>query len=144
MSSSVNCGSAGNCSVTSDSTITGLTFIGNTIHFIASGPPGTTAFANITVPKSAIQNVNQVSVSVDNTPLANSAFSVTARGSLYLVYFKFTFHSTVDIALNLQSNTQASPLIAPEIMYGLIIVAAIIAGSALVVLRKKGKSTTAN
>ena len=56
--STVSCGHDLSCSVQSSAALSNVKFAGNTIHFTATGPAGTQGYANVTVPKAAIPNIN--------------------------------------------------------------------------------------
>ena len=112
--SQVECGHNLSCAVQSNATLTKIRFAGNTIHVEADGTPGAYGFANVTVPKPSIPNINQLHVFVDNNKLSSSAVTITSNSTTYFIYFTFTFHSPVLIDIQL-----ATPESAPSLILGL-------------------------
>jgi len=94
------------CVIQSNATLSKISFAGTTVHVEADGTSGAHGYANATVPRSEIQNTNQVQVIVDNSKLDRSALMITSNSSDYFIYFTFTFHSPVliDIQLGTPQN----------------------------------------
>ena len=119
---------------------------GNTLHIEADGPHGAHGYANVTVPKSEIPNIDDMHVFVDNNKL-NSGVTITSNSTAYFVYFTFTFHSPVkiDIQLSAPQQTPNAPTflgIDQTLFYEIIggIIAAIVIVSAVVVVTRRRKT----
>jgi hypothetical protein len=120
-------------------------FAGVTIHAEADGPKGAHAYANITVPKSAVPNIDNLHVFVDNSPLSSSDVTITSNSTDYFVYFTFTFHSPVQIDITLAPPQKAANLtlgVDTNLFYEIVagVIAAVILVSATFVIRGKGRS----
>jgi hypothetical protein len=145
--SMVSCGHDLSCSVQSNATLSNIRFAGITLHVEADGPPGAHGYANVTVPKTAIPNISNTHVFLDNTKLASSDVTITSNSTDYFIYFTFTFHSPVLIDIQLTAPQPAvnaatilglDPTLFDEII-GALVAVVIIAVSAKVVLRRRGK-----
>jgi hypothetical protein len=143
----VNCGHDLSCSIQSNATLSNIHFAGNTIHADADGPPGAHGYANITVPKTAIPNIDNIRILVDNSPIRNSCSScvtITSNSTAYFIYVTLTFHSRVliDIQLTVPESTPNAPTILgldPTLFYGLVaVMIAIVVVLAVVVYRRSG------
>jgi len=117
-------------------------FAGNTIHFTATGPAGTQGYANVTAPKAAIQNNDELHVFVNRTPINSSAVIVTSDSTNYYIYITFTFHSAVDIDIQLVPTPAPPPTIFgldPTVFFGAtaVVIAIAVAGVVVAIRRKK-------
>src|SRR5229473_2047618 len=76
-----------------DATVTN--FSGNTIqlNFTVSGKIGTTAFANVTIPKSAVPDISNLQVTLNGTPVSPNPI-INSNSTAYFIYFTFTFQSS--------------------------------------------------
>src|SRR5207253_8074869 len=143
--SSVSCGHGLSCSVLSNATLSNIKFAGNTIHVEADGPHGAQGYANVTVPKSDVPQIDTLHVFVDNNKLSTSSVTITSNSTAYFIYFTFTFHSPVliDIQLTAPENTAPAPILGldPTLFYGLIgLFAIIVVALAAFTVRKRRKS----
>ncbi len=77
------------------------------LSFTATGQTGTTAFANVTIPKSALPNINALQVRINGTIVTPT---ITSNSTSFFVYFTFTFHSAIIIQIQLVS-TSAAPVL---------------------------------
>jgi hypothetical protein len=132
----------------SNATLSNVKIAGNTLHIEADGTPGAHGYANVTVPKSEIPNIDDMHVFVDNSKL-NSGVTVTSNSTAYFIYFTFTFHSPVkiDIQLSAPQQTPNAPTILgidQTLFYEIIggIIAAIVIVSAVVVVARRRKTKT--
>ena len=146
--STVSCGHDLSCSVLSNSTLTNVKFAGITIHAEADGPRGTHGYANITVPKTAIHNIDNLHVFVDNSKLARSDVTITSNSTDYFIYFTFTFHSPVqiDIQLTTPENTPSlilgfDPTLFYEIVGALVTVFAVIIAVTVMATRRRSRAS---
>jgi hypothetical protein len=101
------CGTGCTATVSSDATITNFTGNSTQLSFIASGQSGTTGFANITIPRSAVPNIGALRVTINGTVVVPT---ITSNSTDYFVYFTFTFHSTFAIQVFL-IPTSANPVL---------------------------------
>ena len=147
--STVSCGHYLSCSVQSNATLSNIRFAGITIHVEADGPSGAHGYANVTVPKTAIPNVGNMHVFVDNNKLTSSAVTITSNSTDYFIYFTFTFHSPVLIDIQLTSPapelTPSAPKIFgldPTLFYQIIgaLVAAVIVISAVLLTMQRRRT----
>ena len=119
-----------------------------TIHVEADGPSGAHGYANVTVPKSNIPNIDQLHVFVDNSKLSSSAVIISSNSTDYFIYFTFTFHSPVliDIQLTAPELIPNAPTIlglVPTLFYEIIgVLAVIVIVSAVLVLRRRRRTTS--
>ena len=141
--STVGCGHDLSCSVKSNSTLSNVKFAGNTIHFEATGSPGTLGYASVTVPKSNIPNINELHVFVDNSKLGSSSVTITSDSADYFIYFTFSFHSPVEIDIQLTNIENAPTLILgvdPTLFYEMVgALAVIVIVAAALVYRRSRK-----
>ncbi len=143
----VGCGHDLSCSVRSNATLTDIRFAGVTVHVEADGPSGAHGYANVTVPKTAIPNIDNMHVFVDNDRLASSAVAITSNSTAYFIYLTFTLHSPVliDIQLAAPQPVANAPNILgldPAVFYKIIgALVVIVIVSAALVLRRRGRST---
>jgi hypothetical protein len=88
-----NCGTGCPAAILSDATVTNL--LGSTVQlsFTVSGKTGTTAFANVTIPKSAVPDITKLRVTLNGTALSPSPI-INSNSTAYSIYFTFTFHSS--------------------------------------------------
>jgi hypothetical protein len=143
----VICGHDLSCSVQSNATLSDIRFAGITLHVEADGPPGAHGYANVTVPKTAVPNISDTHVFLDNQKLASSDVTITSNSTDYFIYFTFTFHSPVLIDIQLttpQPAANATTILGLDstLFYeiiGALVAVVIIALSAAVVLRRRGK-----
>ena len=116
------------------------------VHLEADGPSGAHGYANATVPRSEIQNTNQVEVFVDNSKLDRSALIITSNSSDYFIYFTFAFHSPVliDIQLGTPQNGANQILgVDPIIFYGLVgVVLVLLVGASVAYRTSKHRPRT--
>ena len=84
------CGTGCTVTVSSDATVTNFTSDSTQIGFTASGQSGTTAFANATIPKSAVPNISLLQATINGTLVTPT---ITSDSTNYYVYVTFTFHS---------------------------------------------------
>ncbi len=101
----VDCGRGEFCSIQSNATLSKISFAGVTIHAEADGPSGAHGYANVTIPKPNIPNINQLRVFVGNSNLSSSVIK-SSNSMDYFIYFTFAFHSPVliDIQLSAPEN----------------------------------------
>jgi hypothetical protein len=144
--STVSCGHNESCGVVSNATLSNVKIAGNTLHIEADGTQGAHGYANVTVPKSEIPNIDEMHVFVDNNKL-NSGVTITSNSTAYFIYFTFTFHSPVkiDIQLSAPQQTPNAPTILgidQTLFYEIIggIIAAIVIVSAVVVVARRRKT----
>jgi len=93
--------------VSSDATIANFTANSTLLSFTATGQTGTSAFANVTIPKSAVSNIIALQVRINGTVVTPT---ITSNSTSFFVYFTFTFHSTFLIQIQLVS-TSAAPVL---------------------------------
>jgi PKD repeat protein len=85
-----------NATVEGNVTITNVLVTKNTLHFDASGPPGSTGWINVTFP---MVNTTNLKVFINNEKLTPPPFPIiTTNGTHYFIYFEFTL-STKSIAI---------------------------------------------
>src|SRR5207253_7083959 len=143
--SSVSCGHGLSCSVLSNATLSNIKFAGNTIHVEADGPHGAQGYANVTVPKSDVPQIDTLHVFVDNNKLSTSSVTITSNSTAYFIYFTFTFHSPVliDIQLTAPEPTPNAPTIFgldPTLFYeviGALVSAVVVISVVLLTLRRR-------
>jgi len=123
-------------------------FAGITIHAEADGPKGAHGYANITVPRTAIPNIDNLHVFVDNSKLARSDVTVTSNSTDYFIYFTFTFHSPVqiDIQLTVPENAPSlilglDPALFYEIVGALVAVFVVIVALAVMATRRRSRAS---
>lgn len=88
--------------VSSNSTISGLAFnaTGEVLSFGASGPTGTTGYAQITILKSIVIDPMSVAVLVDNNP---APYTITSIDDSWLLTLNYT-HSTHQVQIDLSAT----------------------------------------
>ncbi len=143
----VGCGHDLSCSVQSNATLSNIRFAGVTVHVEAVGPSGAHGYANVTVPKAAIPNIDNVHVFVDNSKLSSSAVVISSNSTDYFIYFTFTFHSPVVIDIQLTTPENAPNLILgldPRIFYGIVsaIAVVLVVGASVAYRSSKHRSRT--
>jgi hypothetical protein len=119
--STFDCGYDLTCSVRSNAALSNVRFAGNTIRFTATGPSGTQAYANVTIPKAAIPNLQDLHVRVNHNSIDDSAMIVTSDGTNDYILIRFRLHSAVDIDIELAPAADLSPTIFgldPPILFG--------------------------
>jgi outer membrane protein assembly factor BamB len=86
--------------VSSNSTLSGLAFnaTGKVLSFTASGPSGTTGYAQITLSKSIVADPTGIAVSVDNSSVS---YTITSLDDSWLLTLNYT-HSTHRVAVDLK------------------------------------------
>jgi len=89
-------------SVTSNSTVTSLAYNATTneLTFTISGPPGTTGYAEIFIPKNLLKDLSVLTVSFDGNLINYTSSSVKDFWVLHFVYS----HSTHNVKVSMQSN----------------------------------------
>ena len=98
-------------SVTSNSTLTSLTFDSTTneLSFGVSGPSGTTGFAEVCIPQSLIPDISKLNVMLDGVTINHNSVS---EGNVWLITFTYHHSShTVVIALGSTSTVPEFPSI---------------------------------
>ncbi|MEM3697185.1 MAG: hypothetical protein QXQ94_06770 [Candidatus Bathyarchaeia archaeon] len=98
-------------SIVSNSTITELTFnsTSKTITFTVSGPTGTIGFANVTIAKSLIQDISNLTVHLDGTQID---YIYVSNEDAWLVHFTYSHssHKVVILLNSLSIKPQEHPL----------------------------------
>jgi hypothetical protein len=128
-------------SVSSNSTITQFAFnsSSNELSFIVSGPPGTTGYVDIYIPKSLISDVSNLKAYIDGNQIT---FTSQSETDSWLISFSYP-HSTHLVTMDLGNAVQpSSGMLNPDwTTYGIAIaVVAVIAGIATVfVTMRKAK-----
>jgi YVTN family beta-propeller protein len=142
----VSCGHDLSCAIQSNSTLSNARFAGNTIHIEAEGPTGSHGYLNATIPKSAIPNIDNLLVFVDNSKLISSALTINSNSTDYFIYFIFVFHSPVliDVQLVAPSSSPSAPSpnifgLEPLLFYTVIAVIIAIVGSIAVVAYRRSE-----
>jgi len=126
-------------SIVSNSTITGLAFnsTSKTITFTVTGPTGTTGYTNVTIAKTLIENISELTIYLDGNQID---YTFTSTEYTWLIHFTYT-HSTHKVTILLSSlNTDSSskfPLKAPAAFSGILIVII-----AIILARKKFMKNT--
>jgi hypothetical protein len=113
--------------IISNSTITELTFDSTTktITFKVSGPEGTIGYTNVTIAKTLIQNIGELTIYLDGNQITYTFFSTEYT---WLIHFTYT-HSThkVTILLTpLNNNSQPVPYLETAAAFGGILIAIIV------------------
>jgi len=114
----LKCGGDSDCNIESDAPLSNANFAGHIMHFTMTGDAGTTGAANVTIARSAVPDINRIKVSVDHNELSKSDITITSDGNNYHIYFKVTFHSNVDVDIDLNPATTILGL-DPTIFYSL-------------------------
>ena len=119
-----------------------IRFAGVTVHVEADGPSGAHGYANVTVPKSNIPDINQLHVFVDDSKLSSSAVIVSSNSTDYFIYFTFTFHSPVRIDIQLTASAPVPNLILgldPTIFYEIVGALAVIVIVAVALVYRRSR-----
>ena len=117
-------------SVVSNSTVSALAFNSTSkeLSFSVSGPNGTVGFVDITIAKTLITNIADLSVYLDGTSLN---YETTSTADSWQLHFTYT-HSTHDVVVNL-GKTVISDGSEPEPFPTALVVAAASVGAVAVV-----------
>jgi hypothetical protein len=117
--------------LTSNSTITQFLFNpdNNQLSFTASGPSGTKGYVNLYIPKTLINDINQLQAYIDSNPIT---FTTESKGDSWLISFSYS-HSTHQISIMLASDSTIPEY--PTIYLTIAIMA--IAATAMLFLKKK-------
>src|SRR4029077_18925629 len=107
----LNCGASEDCDIESDSPVSNSNYDGHTIHFRVDGIAGDTGAANVTIPKSALPDISKLKVFVDHEQLSGADVTMSSDANNYYIYFKFTFHSPVQIDIQITTPENAPTLI---------------------------------
>ena len=93
-------------SVVSNSTVSALAFdsSSNMLRFTASGPSGTTGFANVNVAKTLVGNIANLKVYLDGAALQYQAKSTADS---WILTFNYS-HSTHNISIDLGTRPSSS------------------------------------
>jgi hypothetical protein len=142
------CGSFGTCLIVSDASISNPSYNGGTIHFAATGLSGLSGFANVTIPRTATSDVGNTHVLVNGAILSGNSVTTTGNGIDYFIFFNFTFHSPVNVDIELSQLNRSSNLfgISSIFIYAGIVGIAIATIGVVAVLgvrRKKSRAMTA-
>ncbi|MGD6852048.1 MAG: hypothetical protein ACQCN6_08320 [Candidatus Bathyarchaeia archaeon] len=99
------CDSQSLFSVTSNSTLSGLSFdsASKQLSFSVSGPTGTTGYFDINIPKTLISDVSGLQVNLDGTAVH---YDLQSQGDSWLVSFAY-HHSSHHVTVNLNSQQTA-------------------------------------
>ncbi len=112
----VSCGQSCTASFQSNATITGASYnsSSNALHLTFTGTSGTHGYANVTIPKSAVQSQDSsnIKVVVNQMPLQSSALTIRMNSTHFFVYFTFTFHSDVNAEISFGIIVNITPGIA--------------------------------
>ncbi len=94
-------------SVTSNSTLTSLTFDSTTneLSFGVSGPSGTTGFTEVCVPQSLIPDISKLNVTLDGGTINYNSIS---EGNVWLISFTY-HHSSHTVVITFGSQTSIVP-----------------------------------
>jgi PKD repeat protein len=116
-------------SVESNSTITGLAFntTSQELSFTASGPSGTTGYAKVTIAKSLVSNITNITVYLDNN---QTEYSITSTDDSWLLMFNYT-HSTHTIRVDLSTS------VIPEFSNNLILFLLVTLAAAVLVAEER-------
>ncbi len=132
-------------SVASNSTVSAFAFnsTSNQISFTVSGPSGTTGYVNVYIPKSLINDISNLQVFLDGTPLSYSVQQQTDSWAISFYYHHSTHQIAVDLNSAMSSSSSNGILSEPWLVYVIIvaIVASIIAVTLIVMTRKNKKQS---
>ena len=113
-------------SVDSNSTVTNLAFdsYSNELSFSVAGETGTAGYVDACIDKNLVENVSTIHAFIDGT---EAAYTVSEIGNSWILHFTY-HHSSHNIQFDLAGETESSavPEIAPETMFLVITVLAII------------------
>ncbi len=134
----LKCGGDSDCKIESDAPLSDVRFGDKKIHFTVDGTAGAKGAVNVTIPRSAVPDIDRIEVSVDGARLPRSALMILDDGSNYHVYFSFTFHSPVAIDIDLAPAVTILGL-APLTFYGIVGggIAVVVISGLLAVLRRR-------
>lgn len=131
------------CNIESDAPLSNTNLSGHNIHFTMTGEKGTTGAANVTIARSAAPDINRIRVLIDHNELSKSDLTITSDSSNYHVYFTVTFHSNVDVEIDLNP---ASTILGLDttIFYGIVvgIIGLIAVVGAVIGLRRRKQRRT--
>jgi hypothetical protein len=107
-------------SITTNSTLSGLSFDSATkqLSFTVSGPPGTTGYLDIYIPKSLISDISALTVSFDGNSIPYSSQSV---GDSWLV--SFTYHHSTHHIVMMMNGAPATQFFGNSLVVWLVVVA---------------------
>lgn len=134
----LKCGGDRDCSIESDAPLSDVRFGDKKIHFTVDGTAGARGSVNVTIPRSAVSDIDRIEVSVDGTKLPRSALMIASDDASYHLYFSFTFHSPVVIDIDLAPAVTILGL-APLTLYGIVGagIVVVVIGGILAVLRRR-------
>jgi len=115
----LKCGGDSDCKIESDAPLSDVRFGDKKIHFTVDGTAGARGAVNVTIPRSAVPDIDRIEVSVDGAKQPRSALMIASDDSNYHVYFSFTFHSPVAIDIDLAPAVTILGL-APLAFYGIV------------------------
>jgi hypothetical protein len=122
----LKCGGDSDCNIESDAPLSNVRFGDKKIHFTVDGTAGARGAVNVTIPRSAVPDIDRIEVSVDGAKQPRSSLMIVSDDSNYHVYFSFTFHSSVVVDIDLAPAATILGL-TPLVFYG-------IAGGGIVVV----------
>jgi hypothetical protein len=130
------CGQALNCQITASATVSDVAFLDGNLSFKVAGASGSKGFANVTIPKSAVQGIPTPEVFVNRKPLSKSALVLSTNSTAYELSIGFRFQgvSAVDIVLDQSPSSNpppSNPLLGRTII--LVMVAAAAVGAIAIV-----------
>ncbi|MGD0994398.1 MAG: hypothetical protein ABR909_02610 [Candidatus Bathyarchaeia archaeon] len=126
-------------SVTSNSTLTSLTFDSTTneLSFGVSGPSGTTGFTEVCIPQSLIPDISKINVTLDGGAINYTSVS---ENNVWIITFTY-HHSSHTIVIALGSTpTTTVPEFPSSVILSLFIILAV-SVAVMLVLRKARKAT---
>jgi hypothetical protein len=115
----LKCGGDSDCNIESDAPLSDVRFGDKKIHFTVDGTAGARGAVNVTIPRSAVPDIDKIEVSVDGAKQPRSSLMIVSDDANYHVYFSFTFHSPVVIDIDLAPATTILGL-APLVFYGIV------------------------
>lgn len=128
-------------SIVSNSTISDLAFnsTDEILTFTVSGPTGTTGYTEVVIGKALIADIDELQVSLDNSP---AQYTVTSTDTTYILHMTYN-HSVHKISIALGPATLNQPALATPLTIGITAII-LTAATARIVLRKRPKlnSTT--
>lgn len=102
------CGQGYTCIIESGSQISGATFNGTSLSFLALGAHNSIGYLNLTFPKTIV-NVSQIQVTINGIPLSPNALSELENSTSEGVYFTFEYRSTEHIQVRVSQFQVAAP-----------------------------------
>jgi len=135
----LKCGGDSDCNIESDAPLSDVRFGDKKIHFTVDGTAGARGAVNVTIPRSAVPDIDRIEVSVDGAKQPRSSLMIAVDDSNYHVYFSFTFHSPVTIDIDLSPAVTILGL-NPLTFYGIVGVgiAIVVAAGVVTLLRRRG------